>query len=484
MIAGDNPIWTEHQDRLERRQVAAALQALLQTPVLETPLTVGILGGWGSGKTSLMKLLMERLRREETESGRQPPLTLWFDAWLYARQEQSLWRALLLKVIHDLGEEAARLASGADQAELLRQLETLETSLYRSLTQTSSDGVKVNWGQALPYALDFALRWATLGASDGLADKKGKGGPVSQLKALLEGKEAQEVAGFIERKTRESYIEEVRSLEQFEQTFRRALELVGVGPAITDEAGRPGARPRRLYVFVDDLDRCLPEDALAAVEAIKLFLNVPGCVFVLGVDSEVIQSGIEARYAPYFAKSLRPFEPSEYLDKIIQLPFRLPPLDRRQVQAFVGEIAAADDTGLVADTRDLVEIAVPDNPRTLKRALNVLRLAAELDGCGSAAAAEAAARPPPETLREQRRLIARVVLLQICFPAAYRFAAEAGARNLERLFEASRTSDPQSLPAGLYSQRLRDLLAGETPPPLSDLSRALSLSRRLGAGER
>ena len=61
-------------------------------------------------------------------------------------------------------------------------------------------------------------------------------------------------------------------MEQFETTFKEAIEAMS-----PDKSGR-------LIVFVDDLDRCLPEKAIEVLEAIKLFLEVPGVVFVLGMD--------------------------------------------------------------------------------------------------------------------------------------------------------------------------------------------------------
>ena len=62
-------------------------------------------------------------------------------------------------------------------------------------------------------------------------------------------------------------------MEQFEKTFAEA---------ITKILGEDG----RLVVFVDDLDRCLPEKAIEILEAIKLFLHVPQTIFVLGMDRE------------------------------------------------------------------------------------------------------------------------------------------------------------------------------------------------------
>ena len=109
-------------------------------------------------------------------------------------------------------------------------------------------------------------------------------------------------------------------------TFERLLKRFGIGGE------------RRLFVFVDDLDRCLPEDAVAALEAIKLFLDLPGCVFVLGMDRTVVEQGIRVRYQKLMEQEAG-FDPRAYLDKIIQLPFTLPPLGSRQIGRYLDELS-------------------------------------------------------------------------------------------------------------------------------------------------
>lgn len=446
MISGDNAITTHNHDRLRRKAFAWAIADTLASPGIDTPLTVGVFGSWGVGKTSLMRLIDERLR--DGPEGKHVQ-TLWFDAWLYARQEQSLWRALLLKITADLREQAkALLPDDAARAKLDAQLEQLEASLYRSLTLTQTEGYKVNLGAALPMAADIALRYATAGFSDLAKDPETEKGPMARLADALKGDEASEVAKLIERKSRENYLAEVRSLEQFRAAFESALNLLGIGQQ------RLGQAPRRLYVFIDDLDRCLPEDAVAAIEAIKLFLDLPGCIFVLGMDGEVVQSGIRARYARYAEGGLD-FNTAEYLDKVIQLPFRLPPLDVADVGEFINRLADKGKSELLTDTRPFIEIAVPNNPRALKRALNVLRLAAELDGVGATPRL-----PDRDDLRRRRGCLAKVVLMQVCFPDAYKQCLEGGAERLLQIEAHARglEDDPLKLAAGL-SPRLLALYA-------------------------
>lgn len=91
-------------------------------------------------------------------------------------------------------------------------------------------------------------------------------------------------------------------------------------------------------VFVDDLDRCLPEKAVQMLELIKTVFNVESFAFVLALDDEVIERGIGHRYQAYQLAGKKPEMPItgfEYLEKIVHVPFRLPALTRYQAQEFV-----------------------------------------------------------------------------------------------------------------------------------------------------
>ncbi len=144
-------------DWLDRRPAVAALRRLLNGVELETPLVVGIYGGWGSGKTSVMRTLEAELERPDR-------VLLWFDAWIYARQEQSLWRALLLRVIGELRRRLGELEESEEgRKDATRLLDEARASLYRSLTVAEKGGIRVNWWGALPLVADAALTALTAG---------------------------------------------------------------------------------------------------------------------------------------------------------------------------------------------------------------------------------------------------------------------------------------------------------------------------------
>ncbi len=407
MSQADNPVLFQDpkQDWLDRRPTVDALARLLADPDVLTPLAVGVYGGWGTGKTSVMQTLKAELCGSGT-------LMLWFEAWVYARQEEALWRALLLRLIDLLRralDENPSLVDETDRENGRRELDEAQASLYRSMTLKEQGALQVNWMGALPLAADVALSAVTAGLSThvakALSGDEQSGGLASALTKWLKGDDTQKAMKLIEHAQSERYVAQVVSLEQFQTQFRALLRRFGVGTT------------RKLYVFIDDLDRCLPEDAVAALEAVKLFLNMEGCIFVLGMDREVVEQGIRARY-----RELGPtaaFDPREYLDKIVQIPFSLPPLGDDQIINYLRELSEQTGQQGALACNDLIRAASPANPRTLKRVLNILKLSLYLDGMTDS---EIEAMPPPRAVRV--RYICKIVLMQIIYPAAYRLLAQ------------------------------------------------------------
>jgi KAP-like P-loop domain-containing protein len=107
---------------------------------------------------------------------------------------------------------------------------------------------------------------------------------------------------------------------------------------------------QRVVVLVDDLDRCLPETVVDTLEAIKLFLSVPKMAFIVAADEAPVTHAIADRYG-------RTDEglqlASKYLEKIVQIPVRVPTLGSVDVEAYVGQLLlrhrfADDDEGFEA----------------------------------------------------------------------------------------------------------------------------------------
>ncbi len=427
MSYGDNPIGSEGEDRLNRKTAVAAMRALLDDPDLDTPIAIGIYGEWGSGKTSVMRMLMEALPGD--------PLRLWFDAWKYARQEEALWRALMLAVVDALRGQLD--PDGASKA-----FDELEESLYRSRTSVERGDWSVDWRGALPLAVRAALGFVPAGKEvfDNVKSWFGKDG------------NAKEVLDLIRRDEIERYRAQVQSLEQFHRTLADLVRQ-----HVTDGG-------QRLYLFVDDLDRCLPEDAVGTLEAIKLFLDIPGCVFVLGMDRAVVEQGIRVRYKEFAldpaAARVQPVDARQYLDKIIQIPFTLPPLADTQIAKFVEDWCGEHGQDALKEAKELIVKGVAPNPRSVKRTLNVLRLMVELRKVQDL--------PVDQDLV---RRLAKIVVLQTSYDQVYRdIVADPGLikRLEDAAFNPAQKSPARDVLNGFY--RLDAMLKVE-------MARFTSLSR-------
>lgn len=97
--------------------------------------------------------------------------------------------------------------------------------------------------------------------------------------------------------------------EAFTELLKRWLAFDAHNPNQSKNAGV-------LTVFIDDLDRCLPAKVVQTLEALKLFFDKPGCVFVLAADAETIRQAVETHYQN---QHITGENAQDYLEKIIQL---------------------------------------------------------------------------------------------------------------------------------------------------------------------
>jgi hypothetical protein len=98
----------------------------------------------------------------------------------------------------------------------------------------------------------------------------------------------------------------------------------------------------RVFVFIDDLDRCPTDTVMEILQAINLILGESDFYVFLGIDTEMIYGAIDAHYAA----DGRPLPgrrfAETYLQKIIQLPFYLPETPERQRASFVTDLFSED----------------------------------------------------------------------------------------------------------------------------------------------
>jgi predicted KAP-like P-loop ATPase len=280
---------------------------------------VGIFGDWGSGKTTLMQAIERELLAEEQV------VTLWFNAWRYEREEH-----LIVPLLDTLREV---LVAWAKRPNIDRDLR--DRAMEAAATVARAAGALLSG----------------LSITAGIPGGPGLMLDVDRTKAGWE--QRQEAAA---RQPRSLYHASFRALQD------SLAEFV--------DHGR-----QRIVVFIDDLDRCLPTSALEVLESMKLFFDLEGFVFVVGLDREVVQRAIETKYRPLEAGAVdSPVKGSEYIKKIFQLPFSLPPISVRQVDEFLrsldGGLSARQREDLWERVRPHLDYVITEagvNPREIKR---------------------------------------------------------------------------------------------------------------------
>lgn len=247
------------------------------------PTSIGIFGNWGYGKSSLMLLMQKEVDIEiakQNNAGKDwRVLQVRFNGWQYENYESTKYS--LIQVLLDSVE--SYLSANKDFFEkldgLLRRINLLKVGvlLFKKYT----------WSQIPSEIKDH------LPSSD-------------ELKKCIDVDNID--------KFRAEFVNDRTSL--FVTSFRKLF-----GSIIKD------AQFKSVIVYIDDLDRCSGERMIECIEAIKLFLNVDHTAFVLGADERMVELAIKEHYPVQDRnKSVIYSTFSDYLEKLIQIPYRLPKL--------------------------------------------------------------------------------------------------------------------------------------------------------------
>lgn len=400
-------MWSDNESELDLLGVDHLATAVKQT-ILDSrllPITVGVFGDWGCGKSSLISMVRKDLESRDEKEG---ILSISFNGWLFEGYEDA--KAALMGTILD---ELKDKRGAADKAK-----DTFERLLKR-----------VNWMRLMGMAGRHAVTFLVNGPVAG-------GLGVMQTLAAA-GKKA---AGEMDVENMEKLVKDApggeedvrRNIKQFRAEFEELLRSTGV---------------KTLVVFIDDLDRCLPDTVIETLEAIRLFLYVPGTAFVISADERMVKAAVRKRFPhdePEFDVA------RDYLEKLVQVPITIPPLGASDVKRYLNLLFAQryfgaafadkcralpppgttelgdrellstlvdplpseleESLALTQQVGDVLAAGLNGNPRQIKRFLNtlVLRLSmAETRG-----------------LSLQRRMLAKLMLLEYIRTESFRKLAE------------------------------------------------------------
>lgn len=264
--------------------------------------SVGIFGSWGSGKSTLLNLITNRINSDEN-------LVIFFDAWLY--QNYSDAKTSLLEIIfRNLEKEAKKSDNCLEKIKRIFQ----QTALLKRGLAYSGTAIQ-NASSFLPVGANI-VGAALREISDEINDEP--------LDAML--------------------IEDIR------ENFTQILSELN----------------RKVIIVIDNLDRCLPENALQTLEAIRLFLFLPNTSFVIAADEEMIKNSL----SQYFPGNTR--LQNDYLDKLIQIPITVPKLGLAEIRSYLF-LLFAEDKNVPVDQRNKLRAVL--NPKlSIKGSLTLPKL--------------------------------------------------------------------------------------------------------------
>jgi hypothetical protein len=321
----------------------------------ETPMTVGIQGDWGIGRTSLMNML--RGNGREPSAGlldRSVCKAVSLDAWPYSQfdQQNNMAVACLYAITQDVGE-ALQDEPGVDKAGFTRILEAAKRRLVIVMRRTR----------------EFSRKAADKSDGD------------------------------------ENYIDISAQMLHFRDEFEELVSL-----------WRQQDESRRIIVFVDDLDRIRPLMALELLEAIKNFIDVRGCVFVMTLDYAVVQRGM----AEKLGRDLQKTSGKALFDKMIQLPF-IVPTTSYQLDEYIIDLLSKSGLPCVAGNEedsgnrkfflDITRFTVGRNPRSIKRVVNYTNLLERIHRHNAGR----------ETTNSECKILFALVSMQIAWPELFRY---------------------------------------------------------------
>lgn len=274
-------MWHDNEatiDLLGFERFAIAIDKLISNPAM-LPLTVGLFGDWGSGKSSVLRMI------EKQFENRADAVCLRFDGWLFEGYDDA--KAALMSSIID-------------------GLKTKLPLTGKLLERATKLAKRVNWFRAMGFAAKGMLALSP------------------QLMGLPQGTHAvglpdlEDVGDLIKPEEESEDSALFHSIQEFRLEFESLLKETKVLP---------------LVVLIDDLDRCFPPSIVSTLEAIRLFLAVPGTAFVIAADERIVHHAISQRFPPeeYKQDDL----PQAYLEKLVQVRAVLPSLDPVEVEVYI-----------------------------------------------------------------------------------------------------------------------------------------------------
>lgn len=285
-------MWSDNettQDLLGYQVHADLLKKIILNDAM-LPISIGVFGNWGSGKSSLMLLLQQSLQEWEKSQVNEYHniiLQVYFNSWQFESYD-STKLTMIESILEALDKDINTRKDVFERADdFLARINFLKVGVF--ILKKAYDNLTPDWMK----------KW--LPKKDDIDKITGKDKYNNLLEDVTKG-----------------------NTSKFIATFRELFE------DLVNDMGY-----KAVIVYVDDLDRCDPKRIIGCLEAVKLFVNVKKTAFVIGADERIIEYAISQHYPIQMKKEdiSSPF--SDYLEKLIQLPYKLPRLSDNEQETYI-----------------------------------------------------------------------------------------------------------------------------------------------------
>lgn len=360
-LIDDRELKDANDDELSHEPFARQLTAIALS--IEAPANIALFGPWGSGKSGIANLVKKYVEEEaQSRKGRASAYRFArFDAFKYA--DNPLRRNFISAVARELNITDRRFS-----ADLYADQTTTDVTLTRQATGRIVGIFAVVLGVVAAVGLlaAFFSAWIIDGSAadktfDNLARKFVSMSivPSALLTALIGLLGA---AFQVKRST---------SRPESDEEFETLLGNLVVA-----------TQAERIVIFVDELDRCSAEEVVGTLDAIRTFLGVARCVFIIAADQSVLEQALTAQARqetphdqanPYYSAG------SAYLDKVFQYQVTLPPLMPQSITKYAVALVASRTSGVWAevDANRVASVLIPSHvssPRRVKHMMNAFAL--------------------------------------------------------------------------------------------------------------
>ena len=341
MILSDNET---RVDLLNNQAIADTIIALLlRRP--QSSITIGVHGDWGAGKSSILEMIEEGFSNKFDSYAHQLPLQkvesaysgepLGVQALRCESYSQTDFLCLKFNGWRFQGFEDAKIAllegiveEILNKRPLTEQVKQAARNVFKRIDwlklAKKAGGLAVTALTGIP--LPDKIKTATALVKDFLSD-------TSQIvSAESLNKICQESLDILKPKDESANVpQEVRA---FHEAFDELLQTAGV---------------KQLIVLIDDLDRCLPDTAIETLEAIRLFLFTSKTAFIVAADEGMIEYAVRKHFPGLNESSSSNIYARNYLEKLIQVPFRIPALGDVETKTYISLLLIGSKVGENSD---------------------------------------------------------------------------------------------------------------------------------------